>query len=101
MVDPLRYFDFLSLMSNARIVLMDSLGIQEETTMLGVTSLTLRENVERPVTIEQGTNRLVGIRPDRIIEMGFMILNDGIPKGKIPVLSDGQVGVRIAQIIKE
>ena len=101
MVYPLGYFDFLSLMSNTRMVLTDSGGIQEETTMLGVPCLTLRESTERPVRIEQGTNRLVGIRPDQIIEMGLKLLNAGITKGKIPELLNGQAGVRIAQILKD
>ena len=62
---PLGYLDFLNLMANARLVLTDSGGIQEETTILGVPCLTLRENTERPVTVTQGTNRIVGHDPGR------------------------------------
>jgi UDP-N-acetylglucosamine 2-epimerase len=62
------YLDFLCLMDHARLVLTDSGGVQEETTVLGVPCLTLRENTERPVTVEQGTNQLVGTDPQRIIE---------------------------------
>ena len=67
LVDPVGYLDFLKLMAHARVVLTDSGGIQEETTILGVPCLTLRENTERPVTVELGTNRLVGQQPDRIL----------------------------------
>jgi UDP-N-acetylglucosamine 2-epimerase (non-hydrolysing) len=65
--EPLGYMDFLSLMANARLVLTDSGGIQEETTILGVPCLMLRENTERSVTVMQGTNRIVGNDPDRIV----------------------------------
>jgi hypothetical protein len=68
LIDPLGYLDFLKLMAHARIVLTDSGGIQEETTILGTPCLTLRENTERPVTVEMGTNRLVGSDPVRILE---------------------------------
>src|SRR5205085_8163677 len=66
LTQPLGYLDFLALMSQARLVLTDSGGVQEETTVLGVTCLTLRENTERPITVLQGTNRLVGQDPKRI-----------------------------------
>jgi UDP-N-acetylglucosamine 2-epimerase (non-hydrolysing) len=67
LVDPVGYLDFLKLMAHARVVLTDSGGIQEETTILGVPCLTLRENTERPVTVELGTNRLVGQQPESIL----------------------------------
>src|SRR5690606_16447800 len=66
LLDPAGYFEFQALMTNARFVLTDSGGIQEETTAVGVPCLTLRENTERPVTITQGTNTLVGRDPERI-----------------------------------
>ncbi len=66
-VEPLGYLDFLRLYSGARLVLTDSGGIQEETTALGIPCLTLRENTERPVTVELGTNRVVGTDPERIV----------------------------------
>lgn len=66
MIDPLRYLDFVKLMANAKVVLSDSGGIQEETTILGVPCLTLRENTERSATITHGTNILVGTDPEKI-----------------------------------
>jgi UDP-N-acetylglucosamine 2-epimerase (non-hydrolysing) len=65
--EPLGYLEFLNLMANARLVLTDSGGIQEETTILGVPCLMLRENTERSVTVMQGTNRIVGNDPDRVV----------------------------------
>jgi UDP-N-acetylglucosamine 2-epimerase (non-hydrolysing) len=67
LLPPLDYLDMLGLMASARIVLTDSGGIQEETTALGVPCLTLRENTERPITVEQGTNTIVGSKPERIL----------------------------------
>ena len=66
LVDPLPYLDFVQLMANARCVLTDSGGIQEETTALGVPCLTLRENTERPITVSRGTNRVIGVEPAAI-----------------------------------
>lgn len=71
---PLGYLEFLRLTSEARLVLTDSGGIQEETTILNVPCLTLRENTERPITIEQGTNRLVGTRPDKVLQSALEVL---------------------------
>ena len=71
LTEPLGYLDFMKLVANARLVLTDSGGIQEETTVLGVPCLTLRNNTERPVTVEQGTNVLVGLDPDRIVAAGL------------------------------
>jgi UDP-N-acetylglucosamine 2-epimerase (non-hydrolysing) len=73
-IDPLGYLDFMKLVGDARLVLTDSGGIQEETTVLGVPCLTLRNNTERPVTVEQGTNVLVGLEPGRIIDSGLRAL---------------------------
>jgi len=67
-LDPLGYLDFIALMSRARLVLTDSGGIQEETTILGVPCLTLRENTERPITVSHGTNRVIGTDPSRIVD---------------------------------
>src|SRR5206468_6522482 len=80
--EPLGYIEFLSLMSEARLVLTDSGGIQEETTVLGIPCLTLRENTERPVTITQGTNALVGTTPYRILTAVSKILKGVCPKGE-------------------
>ena len=97
-VPPLGYLDFLHLMSNASCVLTDSGGIQEETTILGVPCLTLRENTERPITIDEGTNRLVGSDPAAIIEA----FQDAVSKPvepKRPHLWDGRAAERIVDII--
>jgi len=75
-LDPLGYLDFLSLNDHARLVLTDSGGIQEETTVLGVPCLTLRENTERPATVEHGSNQIVGVKPDRILAGARSILQN-------------------------
>lgn len=77
---PLGYRDFLDLWSEATLVLTDSGGLQEETTALGVPCLTLRETTERPITVEYGTNRLVGTDPDRILAVACEVLESGIPR---------------------
>ena len=96
---PLPYLEFINLMANAKLVYTDSGGIQEETTILGVPCLTLRQNTERPVTIEEGTNILVGNDRSRILEESFKILNGKGKKGKIPHLWDGRASERIVDIL--
>ena len=100
-VDPLGYLDFLSLMKHARLVMTDSGGIQEETTVLGVPCLTLREETERPVTVTQGTNEVVGIRRDEILGHVDTILRGHWKTGRIPELWDGKAAHRIIRIILE
>jgi UDP-N-acetylglucosamine 2-epimerase (non-hydrolysing) len=85
-IDPLGYLDFLKLMSHARMVLSDSGGIQEETTILGVPCLTIRENTERPVTVKEGTNMLVGTNSHKISGCVMKILNGGGKKDGYPPL---------------
>ena len=97
---PLGYLEFLRLISEARMVLTDSGGIQEETTILQVPCLTLRENTERPVTIEQGTNRLVGIETGRILEAALETLRSSPAAGKTPDLWDGSASVRIVDVLE-
>jgi len=98
-VEPLGYIDFLRLMLDARVVLTDSGGIQEETTVLGVPCLTLRSNTERPITISQGTNRLVGSDPDAIRREALAVLAAPMPAPSRPPLWDGKAGERIADEI--
>lgn len=98
---PLSYLTFLGLMAKARCVLTDSGGIQEETTALNIPCLTLRRNTERPVTVESGTNRLVGTDPKRIHQAVEEILAGNWVSRKPPVLWDGQAGRRIAEKIEE
>jgi UDP-N-acetylglucosamine 2-epimerase (non-hydrolysing) len=95
LLPPLDYLDMLGLMACARIVLTDSGGIQEETTALGVPCLTLRENTERPITVEQGTNTIVGSNPDRILAAARDVLSSGGKAGCIPELWDGRAAERI------
>jgi UDP-N-acetylglucosamine 2-epimerase (non-hydrolysing) len=96
---PLGYLDFLGLMSDAMAVLTDSGGIQEETTVLGVPCLTLRDNTERPITIEQGTNTLVGNRPARILAAFDRIAAGEAKGGSVPDLWDGDAARRIVEVL--
>jgi UDP-N-acetylglucosamine 2-epimerase (non-hydrolysing) len=93
---PQGYLEMLGLMSGARMVLTDSGGIQEETTALGVPCITIRENTERPITVEQGTNTLVGIDPQAIVAAARSVLDTGGKGGRIPELWDGRCAERIA-----
>ena len=98
-VAPQGYFQFLDLMAHARLVLTDSGGIQEETTILGVPCLTIRENTERPITITEGTNILVGTDPQIIITEARAVLNGKTKAGGIPELWDGQAAGRIVKTL--
>ena len=98
-VAPVGYLDFLKLQKNARLVLTDSGGIQEETTVLGVPCLTLRENTERPVTVEVGTNQLVGMDRARSVHAAMDILDGGGKPGHIPERWDGKAADRIVEVL--
>jgi len=99
LLDPLGYIDFMNLMMNARFVITDSGGIQEETTYLGIPCLTLRPNTERPVTVAEGTNELVSLDN---LELKIIDAYSGKwKKGRVPELWDGNTALRIAGIIKE
>jgi UDP-N-acetylglucosamine 2-epimerase (non-hydrolysing) len=98
---PQTYLDFLRLTSEARLVLTDSGGIQEETTVLQVPCLTMRENTERPVTIERGTNRLVGVDPDAVLNVARTVLAEPMPAGRIPDGWDGRAADRIVAAIEK
>jgi len=100
-LDPLGYLDFLSLMTRAKLVLTDSGGIQEETTVLGIPCLTLRDTTERPITIKEGTNILVWNDTPQIIEEAFKILEGRGKKAKIPEYWDGKTAERIVKILVE
>lgn len=101
LTEPLSYLEFLCLQKNAFFVITDSGGIQEETTFLGVPCLTVRENTERPITIEVGTNILVGQDMDRLKQEVENILNGHGKKGTVPPLWDGRAGERIAEKLDE
>ncbi len=100
-IEPQGYLEFLKLMSDARLVLTDSGGIQEETTILGVPCLTLRENTERPVTVELGTNRLTGTDPDRILKAFNEVLEGRWKTGSVPPLWDGHAAERMVDYLKK
>jgi UDP-N-acetylglucosamine 2-epimerase (non-hydrolysing) len=103
LIEPLGYLDFLSLYSNARLVLTDSGGIQEETTVLGIPCLTLRENTERPITVELGTNVVVGTDTSRILAAATAALNGSFNNNKIarqPPLWDGHTSERILDVLE-
>jgi UDP-N-acetylglucosamine 2-epimerase (non-hydrolysing) len=98
-VEPLGYVDFISLVRGAALVLTDSGGIQEETTILGVPCLTVRPNTERPITITHGTNRLV--TPEEVVPLAREVLERGVaPPAEGPPLWDGHAGERIASVIE-
>ena len=99
LMEPIGYLEFLKLTANARIVLTDSGGIQEETTILGTPCLTCRDNTERPVTCELGTNRLVGTEPKGIIAAYREAMSEGACRGRVPPLWDGKAAERIADVI--
>jgi UDP-N-acetylglucosamine 2-epimerase (non-hydrolysing) len=103
LIDPLGYLDFLRLYSGARLVLTDSGGIQEETTALGIPCLTLRENTERPVTVEMGTNTIVGTDPEKITRSAALALSSPRDKqqARVPPLWDGQAADRILDALLE
>lgn len=99
LIPPIGYLDFLCLLSKATIVLTDSGGIQEETTALGVPCLTLRENTERPITISEGTNQLIGTNPAKIVGAAKAILAGQGKPGRIPPLWDGHAAERIVEVL--
>ena len=99
-MEPMSYFDFLCLQASSAVVLTDSGGIQEETTVLGVPCLTLRDNTERPITIECGTNWLAGTRKETILKTWNQSLAHG-KKGRIPPLWDGQAGPRCHTALRQ
>ena len=102
LIDPVGYLDFLRLTSDSALVMTDSGGIQEETTILGVACMTLRENTERPVTITEGTNRLVHVTTDDIIDNYRSIrAADTAANHRVPPLWDGRAAERIVEIIAD
>jgi len=100
-MEPLGYLEFLGLMAGARVVLTDSGGLQEETTALGIPCLTLRENTERPITVTQGTNRVIGVSPERIVRETRRVLEADAGPADLPrpPLWDGRAAERTVQAI--
>jgi UDP-N-acetylglucosamine 2-epimerase (non-hydrolysing) len=99
LTEPFGYIDFLSLTSNARLILTDSGGLQEESTALGIPCLTMRENTERPSTISDGTNRLVGTRPADILA-GYRDAMTSSKPARLPELWDGRTAERITNVFR-
>jgi UDP-N-acetylglucosamine 2-epimerase (non-hydrolysing) len=97
-IPPAGYLDFIALQASARLVLTDSGGVQEETSALGIPCLTLRDNTERPITLTEGTNQLVGRDPERIVTAAASVLRQP-PARRVPALWDGRAGERIAAAI--
>ena len=95
--EPLAYLASLGLMRDAKVVITDSGGMQEETTALGVPCITVRDNTERPITIEEGTNTLIGADPTKILPIVEDILRTGGKRGRTPALWDGKAAERIAE----
>jgi len=101
LADPMPYLDFLQIMAEARCVLTDSGGIQEETTALRIPCLTLRQNTERPITVTRGTNRIVGTEPAAIYESWREVADGKWPAGELPELWDGKAAARIVRVLLE
>ena len=100
LTEPLGYLDFLCLMDNSKLILTDSGGIQEEATVLNVPCITLRNNTERPVTVEQGTNLLISTDKKQVIEKALEAINGKIERNKkIPELWDGKAAQRIVEVL--
>ncbi len=93
------YLQFLRLQSEATLVITDSGGVQEETTALGIPCLTVRENTERPITLSEGTNLLVGLNGSRLVEEARKILRGEGKKGHVPKLWDGHASTRIVRTL--
>ena len=100
-LEPIGYIDFLSLSKNAELVVTDSGGIQEETTYLGVQCITVRDNTERPITSEIGTNHMIGTDFNKVVDASISILSGEVKSGSIPDLWDGNASVRITKIIHD
>jgi UDP-N-acetylglucosamine 2-epimerase (non-hydrolysing) len=101
LIDPVGYLDFMKLMKYSVLVLTDSGGIQEETTVLGIPCLTIRANTERPVTVDVGTNTLVGMDRDRIVSSAHQALAGGTEGASVPELWDGHAAERIAAVLDQ
>jgi UDP-N-acetylglucosamine 2-epimerase (non-hydrolysing) len=97
--EPLGYLEFLNLNMNAQLVLTDSGGLQEETTVLGIPCITMRPNTERPITCEVGSNIMVGNCKEKILQEAFKVLNGELPQGRIPEKWDGKSAARIVEIL--
>jgi UDP-N-acetylglucosamine 2-epimerase (non-hydrolysing) len=101
LIEPAGYYDFIKLQMDARFIITDSGGVQEESTWFGIPCLTLRPNTERPITVTEGTNQLVPLDTEMIIASAQELLAGRIKKGKIPEYWDGKTAERIVKLFKE
>lgn len=101
LIDPLGYLDFQKLMSESKLVITDSGGVQEETTALGIPCITCRENTERPITVWEGTNELVGFDMKLLRDYSKKALDGGWKQGKVPDMWDGKASHRIVKALEE
>jgi len=99
LLPPMGYLEMLGLMKDARVVLTDSGGIQEETTALGTPCITLRNNTERPITVDEGTNTIAGNDPAHILGAYTELMSGGGKAGRVPHYWDGRAAERIAAIV--
>jgi UDP-N-acetylglucosamine 2-epimerase (non-hydrolysing) len=99
LTEPLGYLDFLGLVRNSRLVVTDSGGIQEETTYLGIPCITMRGNTERPITVDLGTNVLVGSDRDLLLRAVDEVLGGRFKRGRVPELWDGRAAGRIVETL--
>lgn len=99
--DPIGYIDFMALTKNSELIVTDSGGIQEESTYMGVQCITVRDNTERPITVEVGTNQLIGTDLAKVKQAALEVLSGKTKKGKIPKLWDGKAAERITEIISK
>jgi UDP-N-acetylglucosamine 2-epimerase (non-hydrolysing) len=100
-VPPMSYLQFLRLQSEAKLIITDSGGVQEESTALGIPCLTVRESTERPITLSEGTNLLVGLNGRRLVEEARKVLRGEGKKGQLPRLWDGHASARIVRVLAD
>lgn len=99
LIEPLGYLQFLGLMADCKVMMTDSGGIQEETTALGIPCLTLRDNTERPITVDEGTNTLLGADASRLLPAVEQVLTSGGKQGRVPDGWDGHAAQRVAEVV--
>ena len=101
LTDPIGYLEFMALQRDARLVLTDSGGIQEESTFFGVPCITVRENTERPITITEGSNVLAGTDPEAVFAESIKVLNGDVKRGRVPEKWDDGVSARITTLLEQ
>jgi UDP-N-acetylglucosamine 2-epimerase (non-hydrolysing) len=101
LTDPIGYIDFMALTKNSELIVTDSGGIQEESTYMGVQCITVRNNTERPSTVDVGTNQLIGTDLEKVEKAALEVLGGKVKKGQVPELWDGKAAERITEIISK